>query len=192
MLIGIVANAVWFQRGRHPAPLFATGQTISEPGLPESPPLPVPRLQPVAEASTAAAESAPVAAAAPRSEAPVETTSALPVKTLSTKTVASKARHDDGIARLLLGQPLASDRESMTSANPSDAKKPDAVVRATQRQLAKLGYPVKPDGRMSTATRGAIEAFERKQHISAANDAITPKLRREIATAVAAGTEKAQ
>ncbi len=116
----------------------------------------------------------------------------MPVRTLSTKTVASKPRHDDGIARLLLGQPLASDTGSMAVANPSVAKKPDAVVLATQRQLVKLGYPVKPDGRMSTATRGAIESFERKQHIQAENDAITPKLRREIAAAVAAGTEKAQ
>ncbi len=192
MLIGIVANAVWFQRGRHPAPLFATGQTVSEPGLPASPPLALQRLQPVADAKTASAESAPAAAAATTAEAPVETTSALPVRTLSTKTVASKPRRDDGIARLLLGQPLASDTGSMASASPSDARKPDAVVLATQRELVKLGYPVKPDGRMTTATRGAIEAFERKQHIKTENDAITPKLRREIATAVAAGTEKAQ
>ncbi len=191
VLIGIVANAVWFQRGRHPAPLFATGQTISEPGLPESPPLPLPRPQPVAEVEPAAPESAQAVPAAV-AEAPVESTASVPVRTLSTKTVASKPRHDDGIARLLLGQPLASDTGPMAVGNPSVPKQPDAVLLATQRQLVKLGYPVKPDGRMSTATRGAIESFERKQHIQAENAAITPKLRREIAAAVAAGTEKAQ
>lgn len=197
VLIGIVANAVWFQRGRHPAPLFATGETIPEPGWPASPPLPMPRPLPVAEAATVAPESAPAVAATAAAEAPVETTSALPVRTLSTKTVASRPRHDDGIARLLLGQPLASDTESMAGAKGAAAKgaadkKPDAALLATQRQLIKLGYPVKPDGRMSTATRGAIEAFERKQHIQAKNDAMTPKLKRRIAAAVAASTEKAQ
>ena len=116
----------------------------------------------------------------------------MPVRTLSTKTVASKPHHDDGIARLLLGQPLASDTGSMAGGSAAADNKPDAVVLATQRQLVKLGYPVKPDGRMSTATRGAIAAFERKQHFQAENDAITPKLRHVIALAVAAGTEKAQ
>ena len=190
VLIGIVANAVWFQRGRHPAPLFATGQSIPETGLPEAPPLPLPRPQPIAE-EPAVPESAAAGPAAV-AEAPVESTASVPVRTLSTKTVASKSHHDDGIARLLLGQPLASDTGPMAGGNPSAGKKPDTALLATQRQLVRLGYPVKPDGRMSTATRGALEAFERKQHLKAENDAITPKLRREIAAAVAASTEKAQ
>ena len=189
VLIGIVANAVWFQKGRHPAPLFATG--LAEPGLPETPPLPLPRPQPVAAADPAGPESAGAVTAA-AAEAPVESTASVPVRTVPTKTVASKPHRDDGIARLLLGQPLASDTGPMAGSNPSNVQKPDAALLATQRQLARLGYPVKPDGRMSTAMRGAIEAFERKQHIQAENDAITPKLRREIAAAVAASTEKAQ
>ena len=193
VLIGIVANAVWFQRGRHPAPLFATGQSVPETGLPESPPLPLPRPQPVAEANPAGPESAGAAPApAAAAEAPVESTASVPVRTVSTKTVAGKPHHDDGIARLLLGQPLASDTGPMAAGTSSADKRPDAVLLATQRQLVKLGYPVKPDGRMSTAMRVAIEAFERKQHIQAENDAVTPKLRREIAAAVAASTEKAQ
>ncbi len=190
VLIGIVANAVWFQRGRHPAPLFATGQPVSESVWPASPPLPTPRPQPVVEAGPTPPESAP--AATPVVEAPVEATSALPVRTVSTKAVASKPHHDDGIARLLLGQPLASDTGSMAGADTIVDKKTDGAVLATQRQLVKLGYPVTPDGRMSTATRGAIEAFERQQHMRVENDAITPTLKRKIAAALSANTVKAQ
>ena len=192
VLIGIVANAVWFQRGRHPAPLFATGQTASEAGLPPSPPIPMPRPPAAAatEADTSSPKGATAVAASVTADASLEPAPTLPVKTLATKPVAGKPRHDDGIARLLLGQPLASDTGSMDGATKADDKKPDAALLATQRQLVRLGYPVRPDGRMSTATRGAIEAFERKQHIQAENDAITPALRRKIAAAVAVETDK--
>ena len=192
VLIGIVANAVWFQRGRHPAPLFATGQTASEAGLPPSPPLPMPRPVAATEVNATAPGGAIAVAASAVTETPVDPTPALPVKTLSTKPVASKPRRDDGIARLLLGQPLASDTGSMAGASTASDKKPDAALLATQRQLVKLGYPVKPDGRMSAGTRGAIEAFERKQHIRAGNDAITPELRRKMAAAVAVNLDKAR
>ena len=192
VLIGIVANAVWFQRGRHPAPLFGAGQTISEAGLPPSPPLPMPRPPAETEADAIAPGGATVAAASAVADVPVDPTPALPVKTLSTKLVASKPRRDDGIARLLLGQPLASDTGSMAGASTAGDRKPDAALLATQRQLVRLGYPVKPDGRMSAATRGAIEAFERKQHIRAKNDTITPELRRMMAAAVAVNLDKAR
>ncbi len=189
VLIGIVANAVWFQRGRHPAPLFATAQTAPEPAL--SPPLPMPRPQ-AATSDTVVPGGQTAVAASAAADLAVEPTPALPVKTLSTRLVASKPRHDDGIARLLLGQTLASDTGSMAGAAVAGDKKPDATVLATQRQLVKLGYPIKPDGRMSTATRGAIEAFEHKQHIQSESDAITPGLRRKIAAAVAVDTDKAR
>ena len=188
VLIGIVANAVWFQRGRHPAPLFATGQTGSEAEAP--PPLPVPRPMVATGADAPTPEGVTTASASASAEVPAEAAPALPVRTLSTKPVASKPRHDDGIARLLLGQPLASDTGSMAGASTAGDKKSDAALLATQRQLVKLGYPVKPDGRMNTATRGAIEAFERKQHIRAEKDAITPDLRRKIAAAVAGNFDK--
>ena len=186
VLIGIVANAVWFQRGRHPAPLFATGQTASEAGLPPAPPLPMPRPLAATNADATATGGATAAAASAAENVPVEPTPALPVKTISTKAVASKPRHDDGIARLLLGQPLASDEGLMADTAKGSDKKPDAALLAAQRQLVKLGYPVKPDGRMNPETRGAIKAFERKQHIQAENDAMTPALRRKIAAAVVA------
>ena len=50
---------------------------------------------------------------------------------------------------------------------PANVGRPDGAdpVLSAQRALAKLGYPVKPDGMMGAATRTAIERFEQDRRL---------------------------
>ena len=167
--IGVPLNALYFQDGRHPAPLFLTTAL--------APPATQPAAKPVAAPQTAEAPAtqidapkakvetahAPVKAENARSEsaAPAKIAAKTPAKT------AEPAKHDP-IAQLLNG--------------PAKPKAPaESDVLMAQQALLKLGYVVRADGKFSAATRQAIEKFEH-DHGLPVKGALTTKVAAQLAT----------
>jgi len=167
--IGVPLNALYFQDGRHPAPLFLT-TALAPPATP-------PAAKPVAAPQTAEAPAtqidapkakvetahAPVKAENARSEsaAPAKIAAKTPAKT------AEPAKHDP-IAQLLNG--------------PAKPKAPaESDVLMAQQALLKLGYVVRADGKFSAATRQAIEKFEH-DHGLPVKGALTTKVAAQLAT----------
>jgi hypothetical protein len=141
VLTGILANAMFFQTARHPAPIFGgpvvARPTAMIPALPTAPPanaIPVPVPRPV--------EFTPATAPRDTMEAP-----------------------KDQIGNLLKG----------SSAPAADAGK----LVAAQRALARLGYPVKPDGVMGATTRQSIEKFEQSRKLPVTGD-LSARTMREL------------
>lgn len=167
-LLGAIAvNAMFLQHGRHPAPLF--GSTVKiEPPRPPAPPkahvrpnsidallterIPAAPLQPVNPA-TDAAFSPPVADDAP--------------DTASAAAQPAKKSHD------LIGALI--DGNGVVSASASTHN-----VISAQRALQKLGAPVKPDGDYGAATRRAVEAFQRDNHLPVTGE-LNVRTRRALA-----------
>jgi hypothetical protein len=172
-LLGAIAvNAMFLQHGRHPAPLF--GSTVKiEPPRPPAPPkphvrpnsidallterIPAAPLQPVNPA-TDAAFSPPVADDAAGGSAP----DAAP------QPAAPAKKSHDLIGALIDGNGVV----------PASASTHN--VMSAQRALQKLGAPVKPDGDYGAATRKAVEAFQRDNHLPVTGE-LNGKTRRALA-----------
>lgn len=168
----IIGNAVLFQSGRHPAPLFAHPAATPSGERAEVPPVPLPAPRPmVAAPHLRAAEPPPAEQASAKDAAPAKPapSSTPPVHAVASK--ASTAHRPDAIGQLLRG-----------TDKPGAEPGADAHVLAAQRALEKLGFAVKPDGRMGAATRAGLEKFQRDRHIEPAGD-LSPKLLRELAAA---------
>ncbi|HLH10838.1 MAG TPA: peptidoglycan-binding domain-containing protein [Methylovirgula sp.] len=79
----------------------------------------------------------------------------------------------------------AGESEAKASRDPigqllkSDTPEPSKTVLAAQRALVKLGFVLKPDGILGTATREAVEQFER-DHGFAVSGTLTPKVLHEL------------
>ncbi len=169
----IVGNAVLFQSGRHPAPLFGHALRASQPAgaaLPPPAPRPVASAVPMIRQIPMTPDRAPATeATTPRPPPPASTST---IRAPATKPV--PARRADAIARLLHG----TDQNAVATADV------DPRIVAAQRSLAKLGFPVRPDGRMGGSTRRALEAFERDHHMAAGSE-LSQKVMRELAAAAA-------
>lgn len=171
-LVGIVANAVVFQKGRHPAPLLGTSQAV--PAVQRNVAMRTP------EPPDAAAPPSLRSAMVPAVPAAGPAVSADDIPSASVKRAAPKQQRVDGIGKLLHSKGAVAETDP---AGPASAeKKPDAALLAIQKRLAKLGYAVKPDGRMGIGTRRAVERFEHDRHLKTEAE-MSPHLRREIATA---------
>ncbi len=155
--VGVPLNALYFQEGRHPAPFFATTANVVE--APPSPPMrPAEIAQPRPE---------PVKAR-PEPMRPVQSTAVVRVDNPRQQKQKGLEAKKDPIAQLLGG----------------DAKQKapaESDVLFVQRALLKLGYVVRADGRMTGATRQAIEKFERDAGLPAKGE-INPKLLARLAT----------
>lgn len=154
---GIVINALTLQKARHSAPLFgAAKEPQTAAPAPVAAPVPAPRPQQVvpvrAESEPAAAgvEDRPASAALRTPAAP-----------------AQQAKPHDAISELLLGP--------THEAQPAASKS----VLAAQKALVKLGYVLKPDGRMGASTKQAIERYERDRGRPARGD-LTPALAKNL------------
>jgi hypothetical protein len=177
----IWGNALLFQVGRHPAPLFVPTAQESAPGS-ANPAAP--------QASAAPAAPTPAAPAAAVSRAPQasspDTTSSVgrapqeePHPTSAPPAPAAPghgeqkaaARAADPIGALLRGKPV------------DDGSR---LVRAAQVALAKLGYVVKIDGAENGATRRALRHFEHKHGLAPTTE-ISPDLVRRLTAAAQAG-----
>lgn len=160
--IGVPLNALYFQDGRHPAPLFRSVTVALEPNaatparvVPARVPLPPARPAAVAQTSVPAAK--PVAA---RSDA--------------------VRSGDDPIARLLEREEPESDASHKSSQS----------VLTAQRALIELGYLPRADGRLGAVTRLAIEKFERDVGLPA-KGFLTPEVLRFL-SARATAVERAR
>ncbi len=172
-LVGIVANAVVFQKGRHPAPLLGTSQAVPA-GQREA--AATRTLDPPAAPAPPPARSGPVAAVPVNDAA----TSSDEIPPASVKRAGAKPQRVDAIGKMLHAKSAVA--ETVPAGPASAEKASDAALLATQKRLAKLGYAVKPDGRMGTGTRRAIAQFEHDHHLKSEAE-VTLHLRREIAAA---------
>jgi hypothetical protein len=145
-LVGVIVNAVWLQRERHPAPLFgAEPAPSSSPLAVVKPPAPPP-----------AADGAPVAQPSRLDAPPMPV--ARPLDHAATGSAAPKK--SDQITDLL------------RNVGASDGAK-DLI--AAQRALIKLGYDIEADGVLGADTERALRDFE-KTHNLPLNSEITPRL----------------
>ena len=174
----IVANALFLQTGRHPAPMFGTVINLPAPSaVPLSNPLPRPRpvgadtspLEP--RATEFRVEPKPAEHAAEKApEKPVEAT--------------ASTRSNDPMTSLV----------KATASTPPSALRPPAPIpvqspaarriAGVQRALSEYGYGnLKITGTMSGETQAAIQKFER-EHKMQVTGQVSDRLLRELAAAI--------
>lgn len=155
-MCGVVVNALFLQRERHPAPLFGDApRTVVTPT--PAPVVPAPAsLHP-----PAAVAEAPSAPATP----PVRPAD------ISVPEAAPPAHHADPIADLLKGA--------------RDSKEIQRQTLAAQTALVKLGYVLKADGQAGADTMNALHEFE-KAHGLPASSEITAKVVKALNAALQA------
>ncbi|RTE93751.1 peptidoglycan-binding domain-containing protein [Bradyrhizobium sp. LVM 105] len=175
----IVANALFLQTGRHPAPMFGTVINLPAPSSMQlSNPLPRPRpvgadtspLEP--RATEFRAEPKPAERAAEKApEKPVEAT--------------ASTRANDPMTNLV---------KATTSAPPSAMRPPAPIpvpqspaarrIAGVQRALSEYGYGnLKITGTMSGETQAAIQKFER-EHKMQVTGQLSDRLLRELGAAI--------
>jgi Putative peptidoglycan binding domain len=153
MLIGfgwIYTNALFMQSGHHPAPLFVPPVNKVAPSdqtLIPTPPLPAPRPQAkLAEPERADITHPTIKAAPSQIAAPaVEQSPPPPKQTKDTAHPISK----DPIADLINNQ------------GDDNVER----IKATQRALIKLGYVLRDNGILGSATQQAIEIYEKQNNL---------------------------
>jgi hypothetical protein len=169
----VLANALLWQKARHPSPLFKTsipieGKLQSAPAATEArSEIPLPPTAPVAHQTTAApAPEQPAAPAVQEHSAPPHGRDLLgEIAALQSSKPAPKPH--DSIAQLL-----------KSSAAPVDSSK---RILAAQHALMKLGYVVRTDGLMSEAMRQALKQFERDRKLPA-DGTLSPQVMHDLAS----------
>ncbi|MDE5440813.1 peptidoglycan-binding protein [Bradyrhizobium sp. CSA207] len=172
----IVANALFLQTGRHPAPMFGTVINLPMPSsVPQPNPLPRPRpvgadtspLEP--KATEFRVEPKPAERAA---EKPVEATASTPRS----------------------GDPMTNLVKTTTSPSVAVARPPAPIpaqqspaarrISGVQRALSEYGYgQLKVTGTMSGETQSAIQKFER-EHKMQVTGQVSDRLLRELGAAI--------
>ena len=156
----IIANALFLQAGRHPAPMF--GSVTAMPAVAAAPANPLPRPRPV---ETAAAQS---------ESRPVELRAADPlanlVKATSPAPVAPTAA-----PRPPAPVPLSSHNDTLAISSAGSRK-----VAAVQRALTEYGYgQLRPTGTVGSDTQAAIQKFERARKLPVTGQ-VSDRLVREL------------
>jgi hypothetical protein len=183
----IVANALFLQAGRHPAPLFGTVVTMPPVALTSANPLPRPR--PVeADASISEPKPAEPKAADPKAADP----KAVDPKAADPKAADPKAA--DPMANLVKATSTATVVTSAIPRPPASipgSTGSDAVagaglrrVAAVQRTLTEYGYgQLKPTGTVGSDTQAAIQKFERARKLPVTGQ-MSDRLVRELAAMI--------
>jgi hypothetical protein len=127
------------------------------PKLPSAPPAPAP---PPPQKPASTEDNAP----------PAQSSATLP-PARPAESAGSSSSASDPIAELLAGEPRG------------DATR---LTQAAQTALAKLGYPVKPDGKEGSATEQALREFERAHGLPPGTE-ITERLVKQLNAAARAG-----
>jgi Putative peptidoglycan binding domain len=127
-----------------------------------------PKLPPAAPASAPPPPQKPVSTE--DNAPPAQSSAALP-PARPAESAGSSSPASDPIAELLAGEPHG------------DASR---LTLAAQTALAKLGYPVKPDGKEGSATGQALREFERAHGLPPATE-ITERLVKQLTAAARAG-----
>jgi len=154
--ISFTVNALFFQQGRHPAPLFAP------------------------KADNIIAASAPSAGAvAPATQIvalPPERPADLNAKKDTAPQAAIAPQGRDAIGDLLRGG-------GVSTAVPDPKQEQVRSVAAVQRALNRLGYgPMKADGIFGSGTKLALERFERDRKLPVTGE-MSPRVMKELAAA---------
>jgi hypothetical protein len=178
----IIANALFLQAGRHPAPMFGSVTAMPAPGPMAASPLPRPRpveadvavSEPrVAEPKVAESRVAESRVAEPK---PAEPKPADPLTSLVKATSAAPVASSN-IARPPAPIPAAPRAETIAS---SGAHR----VAAVQRALTEYGYgQLKPTGTVGSDTQAAIQKFERERKMPVTGQ-MSDRLVRELATVI--------
>ncbi|WP_019903045.1 peptidoglycan-binding domain-containing protein [Methylobacterium sp. 77] len=155
----VAMNALGFQGGPHPAPIFPTLGKGTGNGAAAKPQAAKPA-EPAKSAEPARlAEAPPRKIDVPKSDPGPEQKAALlpePAKPATKPVVAAQATKRDVIAEIIKAG------ETTASVTP----KTDVAVAQAQRALVKLGYgPLVADGVLGAGTRAAIEKFERDRKL---------------------------
>lgn len=180
----IVANALFLQTGRHPAPMFGTVVRLpAPPTLALSRPLPRPR---------------PLAAdALPLEPKPMEFRLAEPKATERAPERAPEKPAGPRVAQPRSADPLTNLVRATTGASSSPSAavdRPPAPILlhpsasrrtvAVQRALAEYGYgQLKATGTITAETQAAIQKFEREHHMPVTGQ-ISDRLLREVAALI--------
>jgi hypothetical protein len=172
----IVANALFLQTGRHPAPMFGTVVNLpAPPAMNLSNPLPRPR--PLA-ADTLPLEPKPMEFRVPEQRAPEKP-----------EATASTSRSADPLTNLVKATTSTPPSSSVAVARPPAPipVQQNAAARrvaAVQRALSEYGYgQLKVTGAIGGETQAAIQKFER-EHRMPVTGQVSDRLLRELATAI--------
>jgi Putative peptidoglycan binding domain len=196
----IVANALFLQAGRHPAPMFGSTIAISAAGLTPANPLPRPR---PLEADAGLFESRPTefkpaeskASESKSSESKSSESKASESKASESKLSESKpyeSKAADPMANLVkatAAAPLAPSNvvrppAPITGASHGDQITGSRRVAAVQRVLTEYGYgQLKATGTIGSDTQAAIQKFER-EHKMPPNGQMSDRLVRELTAMV--------
>jgi hypothetical protein len=179
-ICAIVANALFLQTGRHPAPMFGT--VINLPA-PSSAMLssPMPRARPVG-ADTSPLEPRPT-------EFHIEPKAAEKVPEKPVEATAAAAKSGDPLTNLVKATTSTPAPQSVAIARPpAPIPLPQTPlgrrIAGVQRALSEYGYgQLKVTGSMSGETQSAIQKFER-EHRMAVTGQVSDRLLRELAAAI--------
>jgi len=173
----IVGNALFFQTGRHPAPMFGTVINLPAPSsVALSSPLPRPR--PVG-ADTSPLEPKPT-------EFRVEPKPAERAPEKPVEATASTPRSGDPMTNLVKATTTPPSVAIARPPAPIPVQQSPAARRiaGVQRALSEYGYgQLKVTGTMSGETQSAIQKFER-EHRMAVTGQVSDRLLRELAAAI--------
>jgi Putative peptidoglycan binding domain len=173
-IVAIIANALFMQAGRHPAPMFGTLTTLpagASPVVASVPASLLPRPRPV-EADTVLSETRPVdpKAADPKAADPMTSL----VKTTSTVQAATA-----NIPRPPMTVPVSSRVDSVPVSIGGSHR-----VAAVQRALTEYGYgQLKPTGVVGSDTQVAIQKFEKARKLPVTGQ-VSDRLVHELAATI--------
>jgi hypothetical protein len=149
----IIANALFLQKGNHPAPIFGSVVVMPTGGLASGSPLPRPRPN---EAELAIVEAR---VADPK---PVEKTAEPRLPDTvgnSVKPISASPPARSNILRPPAPIPVSTHNEASATSSPRR-------VAAVQRTLTEYGYgQLKPSGTVGSDTKSAIQKFERDRNM---------------------------
>jgi len=191
LVVGIGANALLMQHGRHSAPLLAQATRDPSPASASTAP-PAGTVEPVAahasptpisQSSTASAAAPPAAGEAPATQAPA------PDITSSIGPAAQDKQHQSSAPSAIesgrRAAALAPDQiGALLRGKPVDDG--SHLVRSAQIALLKLGYAVKPNGAEDGATRRALRRFERAHGLAPTTE-ISAELVKQLTAAARPG-----
>jgi hypothetical protein len=173
-IVAIIANALFMQAGRHPAPMFGTLTTLPAGASPVVATVPaslLPRPRPV-EADTVLSETRPAdpKAADPKAADPMTSL----VKTTSTVQAATA-----NIPRPPMTVPVSSRVDSVPVSTGGSHR-----VAAVQRALTEYGYgQLKPTGVVGSDTQVAIQKFEKARKLPVTGQ-VSDRLVHELAATI--------
>jgi hypothetical protein len=169
----IIANALFLQAGRHPAPLFGT--VVVMPAVALTPANPLPRPRPVeADASTSEPKPAePKAADAKAADPKAADPKAFDPMTNLVKATSAAPVVPSAVLRPPASIPVAAGGDAVAGAGSHR-------VAAVQRALTEYGYgQLKPTGTVGSDTLAAIQKFERARKIPVTSQ-VSDRLVREL------------